>query len=128
MLRIDKKYLEELENKKIKKIFLYFYDAWCSWKKLDIMEEDFLLDWTELLEERWDISIYVKEEEKKYFENANIARIIKKDHKWEEKSRYIYNSEVIEDRCGCWSSFAFEKKKPKLNLENLKNLKKAFNK
>jgi hypothetical protein len=43
------------------------------------------------------------------------------------KTRYIYASEKVLDRCGCGSSFWFEKKKPKIDLAKLKDLKTRFN-
>jgi hypothetical protein len=40
--------------------------------------------------------------------------------------RYIFSSEEVEDRCGCGTSFAFEKPAPKINLEKLKNMRENF--
>ena len=43
-----------------------------------------------------------------------------------EKNRYIFSNEKILDRCGCGTSFSFEKKKVKIDLEKLKKLKENF--
>lgn len=152
-IKLDKNTIEHFKSKKSKNILLYFYDAWCSWTKINISDDFEINDeltclnchpeidsgslkrkntindslsspeWQEL-----EINIYVKKIEKELFNNCSITRTVKKDHTWKEKIRYIFTSNKVKDRCGCWSSFSFrEKKKPKIDLEKLKSFKNKFN-
>lgn len=74
------------------------------------------------------IDIYIEKIDKEKFENCSITRVQKADHTGKVKTRYIYASDKVLDRCGCGSSFWFEKKKPKIDLDKLKNLKHNFGK
>lgn len=128
MIKFDKKFLKEIEEKNISKIKIFFYEAWCSGLKIDISFDDFEV-WENLknIWKLWEIDIFVEKKDAEKFENSFISMISKSDHTWEIKKRFIFtNSNLVKDRCGCWSSFSFEKKKPKINLENLKNLKNNF--
>lgn len=131
MLKIDKKYLQELEKKQVEKIFLYFYDAGCSGKKLQVLEDDFekkdlTLALSSKEREQYGFDIFIKPEEQQYFESATIRKTVTADHTGKQKVRFIYVSDEVKDRCGCGSSFGFEKKVPKINLEKLKDLKNNF--
>lgn len=158
MLTLDKKFLEYLREKSIEKIKIFFYEAWCSGKKVDVLFDDFETEWLEKIplfflsnkdfssllwegtensssrkgevsEGGWEWIIYLQPEETPYFENAKITRTVRADHTGKEKIRYIFtNTEVVKDRCGCGSSFSFEKKKPKIDLSKLKDMKKNFGK
>jgi hypothetical protein len=75
---------------------------------------------------RFPFLIYVEKKDAHHFENATITGIIKADHTGEAKARYVYSSDEVQDRCGCGTSFAFEKKKPKFDFTKLKFLKKDF--
>ena len=55
-----------------------------------------------------------------------ITRTVTADHTGQEKTRYIFSNPKVEDRCGCGTSFAFEKKVPKIDLEKLKLLRERF--
>jgi Fe-S cluster assembly iron-binding protein IscA len=124
MLKLDKKTIADLEARKIQKIKVFFYSGGCSGTKVDILEDNFMVDESLLkadIEYPFDIFIESKDREK--FEFATITRLVKADHTGEAKPRYIYTNEAILDRCGCGTSFSFEKKKPKINLEKLKTLK-----
>ncbi|MGB2111463.1 MAG: hypothetical protein ACPHY8_06730 [Patescibacteria group bacterium] len=44
------------------------------------------------------------------------------------KDKYIFSNPKIQDRCGCGTSFSFEKKVPKIDLEKLRLLKDRFKK
>ena len=127
MLQLDPKTIAELESSWVKKLKVFFYEAGCSGNKVD-MTMDFEVS-EELVKLAWDYSfdIYVPKAQKAGFENARITKVVKADHTGKEKIRYIYSSDDVEDRCGCGTSFAFEKKKPKINLEKLKNLKTHIN-
>lgn len=148
MLTLDKKTITDFEKRGIKKIKIFFYAAGCSGTKIDITEDDFEIDESMLClfsphaqggvregnvipyltspqrgKELYPFDIYVEKKDIDKFENATITRTVKADHTWKEETRYIYSSEDVLDRCGCWTSFSFEKKKPKINLEKLKTLK-----
>jgi hypothetical protein len=70
--------------------------------------------------------MYVEKKDADKFEDATITRLVKADHTGEAKPRYIYANDAIQDRCGCGTSFAFEKKKPKFDFTKLQYLKKDF--
>lgn len=74
------------------------------------------------------IQVYVPKIDAQYLENARITRTIKADHTGKEKIRYILSSSKVKERCGCGSSFSFEKKVPRIDTAKLKNLKFSFKK
>jgi hypothetical protein len=79
--------------------------------------------------EDWEwIDVYIPSEEKDKFDGAIITRSVIADHTWKEKIRYIFSNPKVLDRCWCGSSFSFEKKVPKINLEKLRLLKDRFGK
>ncbi len=126
-IKLDKNTVFDLENRKVAKILLYFYEAWCSGTKIDLKEHFELKDDLEkinLLDYGFDV--YLEKKDKKRFENSIITKTINKDHSWEEKVRYIFSNEKIKDRCGCGSSFSFEAKKIKIDLAKLKDLRNNF--
>lgn len=127
MLQFDKKTILYFEDKWTKKIKVFFYDSWCSWKKVDLSDDFDLTNDLEKLDLPYTFSVYVEKLDKDKFENCMITRTVKADHTGKEKIRYIFTSSDIKDRCGCGTSFSFEKKKPKIDLNKLKNLKKNFN-
>ncbi len=126
MLQLDKKTITEFEEAGVKKLKVFFYEAGCSGTKIN-METEFEItsEIQELKTEYW-FWLYVPKTDFKYLENANITRVVKADHTGEEKTRYIFSSDEIEDRCGCGTSFAFEKPVPKIDLEKLKKMRENF--
>ena len=66
--------------------------------------------------------------DKQYLENASITRVVVADHTGVAKTRDIFASDDVEDRCGCGTSFAFEKPAPKIDLEKLKQMRENFKK
>lgn len=125
-MKLDKKLTAEIQEKWIEKIKVFFYDAGCSGSKVNIVFDDFEID-ESLVKTQDEFAIYVEKEDEEKFEWCSITRVQKADHSWEVKTRYIYASEKVLDRCGCGSSFWFEKKKPKIDLAKLKDLKTRFN-
>ena len=134
MLQLDSKTITQLEAEGIEKLKVFFYTAGCSGKKVD-MTTDF--DITDDLislplakgvpdEGGGGIICYVPKFDYKYLENARITKVVKADHTGKEKIRYIYSSDDVLDRCGCGTSFGFEKKIPKIDLSKLKDMKKNF--
>ncbi len=124
-MNIDKQTLTDFKQNWVSHIKLYFYNAWCSGTKLDI-EKNPNTKWLLRLTEIDWIEIFCNLIDKDKFENCSITRTISADHTWKEKIRYIYKSEKVKDRCGCWSSFSFGEKKLKIDLEKFKDLKKNF--
>ncbi len=128
MLKLDKNFLNYLLENKIKKVKIFFYKAGCSWTKIDVIFDDFLEKDLLNIMSIWEVKIFVEENDKEKFENGVITRTIIADHTWAEKIRYVFINKDIKERCGCGSSFSFEKKVPKIDLNKLKDLKKNFGK
>lgn len=124
---IDNNTLFDFKEKWVLNIKLYFYDAWCSWTKVDIEENPDISNLTYLEESNW-INIYCDNQNKDKFDNCIITRTITSDHTWKNKTRYIFTSNKVKDRCWCWSSFSFEKKQLKIDLNKLKDMKFNFKK
>ena len=76
--------------------------------------------------QEWGIKIYTPKTDIQHLQDGRLTRTIKADHTGKEKIRFIFTSNEIQDRCGCGTSFAFEKKKPKIDFEKLKNMKANF--
>ena len=130
MIKLDKNTINDLESRKVKKIKIFFYDAWCSGTKINI-SEDFEIDQTLMqvnISSKNTFKIYIDKRDKEKLKNCSITKTINKDHTWEEKIRYIFSSKQVKSRCWCWSSFDLWDKKPKLNINNLNNLKLKFKK
>lgn len=128
-MKLDKKTVLDLIDRKVEKILVHFYDAGCSGTKVNI-KEDFEIDDTL---EKLDLSsspfyVYVESKDKSKFENAIITKTISSDHTWEEKIRYVFSNQDVKERCGCGTSFSFEVKKPQIDLSKLKDLKNKFKK
>jgi Fe-S cluster assembly iron-binding protein IscA len=126
MLTLDKKTVREFEDTWVKKLKVFFIDSGCSGTKID-MSSDFEVS-TEIdkLESEYGFEVYVPKTDREYLENAKITRVVVADHTGEAKSRYIFASDEVEDRCGCGTSFAFEKPVPVIDLEKLKLLRLNF--
>ncbi|MCP4524061.1 MAG: hypothetical protein GY828_07635 [Candidatus Gracilibacteria bacterium] len=147
MIKIDKKTLLEFQDKQVKKIHVFFYEAGCSGMKVDI-EFDFNETELELVAIFPDldgegvpihnpplqgegIKVYIEGKNKEQFDGATITKIRTQSdnpHLKGKKERYIFSNPKIQDRCGCGTSFSFDRKKPKINLKNLQLLKKTFRK
>lgn len=123
MLQLDPKTISELETAGVWKLKVFFYEAGCSGNKVDMTTDFEVVDDLEKLESSYKFDLYVEIKDKQNLENARVTKVVKADHTGKEKIRYIYTSDDVEDRCWCGTSFAFQKKKPKINLEKLKSLK-----
>jgi Fe-S cluster assembly iron-binding protein IscA len=119
---LDKNTINYLKEKWVENIKIFFYDSGCSWTKLDLEENPDISDLVLLKNQDW-VNIYSSPKDKDKFKNCTITRVVKADHTWKEKIRYIFSSEEVKDRCGCGSSFSFDKKELKIDFEKLKNLK-----
>ncbi len=129
-MKLDKNTVLDLMNRKVEKILIYFYDAWCSGTKVNIKEDFDITDDLQKLELKSSpFEVYVEKKEADKFVWAVITKTVTSDHTGKEKVRFIFSNEQVKDRCGCGSSFSFwEKKKPKLDLSKLKDLKNNFKK
>lgn len=126
MLQLDNNTVSEFERSWVKKLKVFFIEAGCSGTKIQ-METEFDISWEiDKLESEYGFEVYVPKTDKKYLENARITRVVKADHTGIEKTRYIFASDDVEDRCGCGTSFAFEKPAPKIDLEKLKLMRENF--
>lgn len=122
---LDKNTITSLKKKWVNSVKVFFYDAWCSWNKIDLEEEPNISDLI-LIKNQDLVNIYSTENDFDLIKNWIITRVIKADHTWKEQTRYVFSSKEIKDRCGCWTSFSFEMKKPKINLDKLRALKLNF--
>lgn len=143
MLQLDKKTVSEFETAGVQKLKVFLYEAGCSGMKIDVLVDDFevtddlveIPHPTPLLTKERETSeaggrgfkIYVPKADRKHLENARITKIVKADHTGTEKIRYMFTSDEVQERCGCGTSFAFEKATPKINISELKNLRNNFN-
>lgn len=125
MLKIDKNTILDFEKKWVKKVKIFFYSAGCSGTKVDIMLDDFDQAQEELLllESDTTFQVFASKEDAVKLGQATITRLLKADHTWEAKPRYIYSNDAVVERCSCGTSFAFEKKKPTFDFSKLKSLK-----
>lgn len=126
MLTLDKKTIAEFEESWIKKLKVFFYEAWCSGTKIDMSSDFEINNEIDKLESEYSFKVYVPKSDREYLENAKITRVVVADHTGESKTRYIFASDEVEDRCGCGTSFAFEKPVPVIDLEKLKLLRQNF--
>lgn len=127
-MKLTQNTIDYFKNRNVSKIKIFFYDAGCSGVKINILEDFDLEESLEKVDLDYGFDLYVYSKDADKFKECTITRTVKSDHTWVEKVRYIFSSDKVKDRCGCWSSFNFSKKKPKLNLGNLKDLKNKFNK
>lgn len=126
MLTLDKKTVSEFEDSWVVKLKVFFYEAGCSWTKIDMSTEFDVVDEIDKLESEYGFELYVPKSDREYLENAKITRVVVADHTGEAKARYIFAHDDVEDRCGCGTSFAFEKPVPKIDLEKLRQLRQNF--
>jgi len=127
MLQLDKKTVSEFEEAGVEKLKVFFIEAGCSGTKIQMEIEFEVGDELDKLETQYNFELYVPKTDREHLENASITRVVKADHTGVEKIRYIFSSDDVEDRCGCGTSFAFEKASPKIDLEKLIKLREDFN-
>lgn len=124
---LDRNTISDLKQKNVESIRIFFYDAWCSWTKVDLEENPDNSSLSFIKNQDW-IDIYSSFEDIGKFNNSIITRTVIADHTWRKKIRYIFSSKKVKTRCGCGSSFSFEEKIPKLDFNKLKDLKNNFKK
>lgn len=112
MLKLDKKTLKEYKNAWINKLFVDFYNAWCSGMKIKL-EENIPENTIKIPSE--GIEFYTLKENASHLVDAKISK------SWH---KFYLHSKDIKEKCGCGSSFSFENKV--IDLNKLKNLKHTF--
>mgnify|MGYP003963627829 CR=1 FL=1 len=122
-IKLDKNTVRYFEDKNISKIKIFFYESWCSWTKVDISDDFKIDDNLVQVETDYLFDLYIEKKDQDKFMDCNITRTVKADHTWKEKIRYIFSNEKVKDRCGCGSSFSFDKKEIKIDLSKLKDMK-----
>jgi Fe-S cluster assembly iron-binding protein IscA len=128
MLQLDKKTVTEFESEGIQRLKVFFYEAGCSGTKINMETEFEVTDDIEKLETEYQFELYVPKSDKEHLEHARITRVVVADHTGIAKTRYVFSSDEVEDRCGCGTSFAFEKPAPVIDLEKLKKMRENFKK
>lgn len=119
-LEIEKNILDKFWRE----IKVFFYEAWCEWTKINITE-DFKKDWLSFFELNWKKIFYEKKDEN----NLDWWKIFSKTETNSEHSqndKYLFISPKIKWRCGCATSFSFERKL--IDKDKLNKLKNAFKK
>jgi Fe-S cluster assembly iron-binding protein IscA len=127
MLTLDNKFLAELQDTWVQKLKVFLYQAGCSGNKVGVETEFEIQEDLERVESNFSW-IYIPKIDTEHLQNGRLTRTVKADHTGLEKIRYIFTSEEIQERCGCGTSFAFEKKKPKIDLEKLRKMRENFKK
>lgn len=119
ILNIDKNILDSFNSNDI---YIFFYNSWCEWTKINILE-DFNIDWLEYIEYEWKNIYYDKKDET----NLDWWKILLKleSKEWHKNNdKYLFISQKIKSRCSCSTSFSFESKL--IDSSKLKKLKKIF--
>jgi Fe-S cluster assembly iron-binding protein IscA len=128
MLILDKKMVAHFEEQWLEKIKVFFYEAGCSGTKIEVSTDFDVDESLEKMKSEYGFELYIEEKDKEKLESARVTRVVVADHTGEEKVRYVFSSEQILDRCGCGTSFGFEKPVPKIDLEKLRKLRERFGK
>ena len=128
MLILDKKMVAHFEEQWLEKIKVFFYEAGCSGTKIEVSTDFDVDESLEKMKSEYGFELYIEEKDKEKLESARVTRVVVADHTGEEKVRYVFWSEQILDRCGCGTSFGFEKPVPKIDLEKLRKLRERFGK
>lgn len=134
MLKLSQNIVDDIKERNVKKVKIFFYTSWCSWTKIDLTEDFEIDDNISLFSVNddllsWICEVYIEQKDLEKLENCNITKVVNDDKDWHniwKKFKYIFSSGEIKDRCWCWTSFSFEKKIPKLNFAKLKWLKDKF--
>ncbi|MDD2891431.1 MAG: hypothetical protein PHQ95_00530 [Candidatus Gracilibacteria bacterium] len=97
---LDKNSIQSFLNARVSAIFISFIQGGCSGTKVSIETE---FDRTGLVGSQITegLTAYYRKEEQVALEQGRITSV---NEKW------IFSSDKVQDRCGCGSSFSFEKK------------------
>lgn len=117
--KVDEKILQSFSARDIK---VFFYSSGCEGTKLDLTD-DFDVTWLKSIEISWKNIFFSPEDEKK-LEWGNIVPKTSTLEWHGGKAKYLFISPKVESRCGCATSFSFEKKL--IDKDKLSRLKTAF--
>ncbi|MFA6091227.1 MAG: hypothetical protein WC774_05655 [Candidatus Gracilibacteria bacterium] len=97
---LDKNSIQTFLDEGIYTIFISFIQSGCAGTKVSVVTE---FDQTNLVSApiNENLIAFYRADEKDILEQGNITFA---------KGKWIFTSEKIQDRCGCGSSFSFEKK------------------
>lgn len=112
-INIDRNTISDFKNREISNVKIFFYTSGCAGTKVWIEENPDFND-LELFENIEWINIYSSLEDIEKLRWGTITKVM-----W----KFIFSSNVVKSRCGCGSSFSFEKKEKVLALHKLKDLK-----
>ena len=70
MFKLDKKTVLDLQERNVEKIKIYFYDAWCSGTKVNIIEDFELSNNLEKLDLSSKFDVYIERKDKEKFDGA----------------------------------------------------------
>ena len=118
--------MEPLALRLLEKIKVFFYEAGCSGTKIEVSTDFDVDEDLEMVDSQYGFGVYIEKKDRDKLDEGRITRVVVADHTWEEKVRYVFSSEQILDRCGCGTSFGFEKPVPKIDLEKLRKLRADF--
>ena len=98
-MKLDKNFIDFLEENKIKKIKIFFVEWGCSGSKIDVLFDDFDIN-SDLIElekiKNTKIFVYKNQEEK--FLNSQIIRAVKADHTGQEKVRFLFSNKETKNK------------------------------
>lgn len=116
-LNIDEAIFKNFDTTNIK---VYFYDSGCEWTKINLTW-DFDKTWLEKIELNW-VNIFFETKDKEHLDWWKIVLKPSDNKNWHSSTaKYLFISPKVSSRCGCASSFSFEKKLiPKDKLAKLK--------
>lgn len=120
-LTIDITIIKWFEKENIK---VYFYESGCEWTKV-ALTQDFNTDGLECTHVLWK-NIYFEPKDALNLDGGKILPKPDKSEGHKSEDKYIFLSDKIKSRCGCATSFSFEKKL--IDSSKLKKLKIAFKK
>jgi len=126
MLILDKKMVSHYEEQWAERVKVFFYEAGCSGTKIEVSTDFDVDEDLEMVDSQYGFGVYIEKKDRDKLDEGRITRVVVADHTWEEKVRYVFSSEQILDRCGCGTSFGFEKPVPKIDLEKLRKLRADF--
>lgn len=97
---LDKNSIQSFLDTDIKEIYISFIQSGCSGTKVSVQTE---FDRTGLISSPINekLTAFYRKEEQEILEQGHITFA---------KGKWLFSSEKIQDRCGCGSSFSFEKK------------------
>lgn len=121
ILEIDEQILRDFPEKNLK---VYFYQAGCEGTKIHITW-DFQMDDCEFISLHGK-NIYFEAKQKSQLDGGKILKKTSSGNGHTSYEKYIFISPKVQSRCGCATSFSFDKKL--IDTQKLKTLQGLFKK